>query len=644
MNKILLFLTISLLGLTVQAQDLSSSEVDKYLSQHPEIVQKHFDEKQKEIFKKIGLAAREIESPQYIQKYLDEHPTFLEKYLEANPEMIRNIMIKKMQEDNERAIKTLEAAVELKKLEATNNEGDKMIAELEDSGMINPRYTKQLKEAIEKKKNRFEEPLTMDCSDGIKITTNDVDNVRVNSCALGYCNGRTFCKSKSELKNQNAAVEWCRSYDGKLVEFDHLCPRPENDRGSVGGVCSNLAGILKNELLWTNTPEHKSSSYYVFINSEGVPYFSAGRRDQKGYAVCENATMNEETTSNKTEISKQNPSEYVLGNPNGTFVIKAIYDYQCGWCKKSHAALQKMLQSEKAKNIKIVLMPNPIFGEVSEMMAQYVLAAANQGKLEEMHHAVFTIQGQRNEDAVLDIAKGLGLDIEQLKKDAQGSAVKDALNKTKRMVNDLRISGVPAFIINGKIKPGAILDEKAEEILKMQEDFVPDVLPEFPKINEEKNEIVLEPKVLKAKAAVKDETNLTASPEATKIFESISEDENPLSLMLKLRKAMEKQVDHNMKEIVDNTSDVVKEFDFDGYYKNYTQKAIDRTQKNYSDKEVKKVKKLMKKKETKRALLLLVSTCFSVHKGEEEQSECIENLSNQSLEKLDEQLKDNSLY
>lgn len=543
MNKFLLFLSVSLLGISGQAIALSSEEV---------------------------------------KSYLKENPTFLEKYLESNPEMIRSIMMKK---------------------------------------------------------NRVEKPLTMDCSDGIKITTNDVDNVRVNSCALGYCNGKTFCKSKSELKNQNAAVEWCRSHGGKLVEFDHLCPRPENDRKSVGGVCSNLTGILKDELLWTDTPEYESSSYYVFINNEGIPYFSAGRRDQKGYAVCENATTNGEKTSNKTEIAKQNPSEYVLGNPNGTFVIKAIYDYQCGWCKKSHVALQKMLHSEKAKNIKIVLMPHPIFGQISELMAKYVLAAANQGKLAEMHHAIFTMDGQRNEASILNIAKGLGLDIEQLKKDAQGTAVENALKKTKQMAYDLRINVVPAFVVNGKMQPGALLEEKAEEILKMQDDFVPEVAPEEAKIKEQKKEIISKPEVKKTKEAVRDETNLTFSSETTKIFESISEDENPLLTMLKLRKAVEAQVTHTAKQIQDNISNVLKEFDFDGYYKNLTNKAVKYTQENYSDKEVKEVKKFMKKKETKNGTLLLVSTCFSAHTDEEERTNCINMISNQFLDGLDEELK-----
>ena len=415
MLKKVLFVGVSFLCLSAQAKDITESDVRKYLDEHPELVSK--------------------------------------------------IVMERTQESNERAMRVLEAAVAIKNLEDHDDEGDKMIAELEDSGMINPRYTKQLKEAIEKKKNRVEEPLNMDCSDGIKITTNDVDNVRVSSCAAGYCNGRTFCKSKSILK-WDEAVEWCHSHGGKLVEFDHLCPRPKNDT-SPDGECSNLVGILDGDA-WTNTPFISGQDlgyYYIFVNRNKIAYFTGANNNTKGYAVCENASNLKEALPNESKTEKVTPTEYAIGNPNGKFVIIAIFDYQCGWCKKSHEALQKMLQSEKAKDVKIVLAPYPIFGAVSEMSAKYVLAAAHQGKLTEMNHAVFTMDGKKDESTLLDIAQKLGLNTEQLKKDANGSAVEDALKKTKQRVRELGLNGVPAFIINGQIHRGAIIDQKAEEIL-----------------------------------------------------------------------------------------------------------------------------------------------------------------------------------
>lgn len=188
---------------------------------------------------------------------------------------------------------------------------------------------------------------------------------------------------------------------------------------------------------------------------------------QKTIAALDALTTKSGNTKSE-QIKTQRTSEYVLGNPKGTFVIKAIYDYQCGWCRKSNVSLQKILQSEKGKNIKVILLPNPIFGATSELMAKYVLASAKQGKLAQMHDAVFTKEA-RSEVELISVAGELELDVEQLREDAHSREIEDIIKANQKMANDLKLPGVPAFIINGKIHQGAILDEKAEEILKMQQ-------------------------------------------------------------------------------------------------------------------------------------------------------------------------------
>ena len=164
-----------------------------------------------------------------------------------------------------------------------------------------------------------------------------------------------------------------------------------------------------------------------------------------------------------------NPSFYSVGNPEGTFVIIGFFDYQCGWCKKSHEALTKMLESDKAKNIRIIPVSTPIFGENSELMAKYVWAAGKQGKFKEMNHAVFTAGGHVDEETLLEIGRSLGLDTKRLTEDAQSQEMNQLLATANGYKTKMNIAGVPMFIVNGKVQSGAILDEKTAEILNVQD-------------------------------------------------------------------------------------------------------------------------------------------------------------------------------
>ena len=78
------------------------------------------------------------------------------------------------------------------------------------------------------------------------------------------------------------------------------------------------------------------------------------------------------------------------------------------------------------------------------------LAADRQGKFWECHTKIFENYKSINEAKVEEIAKEIGLDMEQLNKDAKDPAI---LNLITRDVNNGRQSGVrgtPTIFVNGK--------------------------------------------------------------------------------------------------------------------------------------------------------------------------------------------------
>ena len=158
-------------------------------------------------------------------------------------------------------------------------------------------------------------------------------------------------------------------------------------------------------------------------------------------------------------------SNYVLGNPKGKFVIIEFFDHQCGWCKRTNKEMREAI-AKGAKNIRWIPIDTPIFGEASETIARYVLAAGEQGKYAEMHEAVGNAQGRLDEAALLKLAEGLKLNTTKLQAAANGEKIRRKLEANRKYAQKMNIRGVPMLIVDGKVNPGALLGENLEKAVK----------------------------------------------------------------------------------------------------------------------------------------------------------------------------------
>ena len=158
-------------------------------------------------------------------------------------------------------------------------------------------------------------------------------------------------------------------------------------------------------------------------------------------------------------------TNYSLGNPNGKFVIIEFFDHQCGWCKRTNKEMREAI-AKGAKNIRWIPIDTPIFGEASETIARYVLAAGEQGKYAQMHEAVGSAQGRLDEEALVKLGAGLKLDTKKLKADANGDKIRGKLVANRKYAEKLNINGVPMLIVDGKINPGALLGENLEKAVQ----------------------------------------------------------------------------------------------------------------------------------------------------------------------------------
>jgi protein-disulfide isomerase len=169
---------------------------------------------------------------------------------------------------------------------------------------------------------------------------------------------------------------------------------------------------------------------------------------------AESSVKNQQAlTANRDKIFND-ASAPIGGNPKGNVTVVEFYDYQCGYCKVSVEAIQKLLAGDK--NVKLVYKEFPILGPNSVQAAKASLASVRQGKFEKFHNALMTDKEHLSDESVFKIAKTVGLDVEKLKKDMADPAIDKMIKDNQALGSEIGAHGTPTFVIGDEIYPGAM--------------------------------------------------------------------------------------------------------------------------------------------------------------------------------------------
>lgn len=188
---------------------------------------------------------------------------------------------------------------------------------------------------------------------------------------------------------------------------------------------------------------------YLVTNPEVI--IEAMEAYQQNRAEIE-ARQFEENLSGHSEKLFNNPDAPFEGNPDGNITVVEFFDYNCGYCKKALTDVVTLLGEDK--NVKVVFLEMPILSEASREAARWALAADKQGKYYDYHVALMSHSGPKNAASFEKIGKDLGLDIEQLRKDAKDPAIQAAIDENLAIAQSLGIRGTPAFVIGDTLAPG----------------------------------------------------------------------------------------------------------------------------------------------------------------------------------------------
>ncbi len=156
---------------------------------------------------------------------------------------------------------------------------------------------------------------------------------------------------------------------------------------------------------------------------------------------------------------------FIAGNPDGDVTIVEFSDYRCGYCKKAHPEITKLLDSDP--NIRLIVKEFPILGPDSIAAGRMAIAAlaADPSKFTELHEALIAYPGSLTGDIAYRIAENAGYDTQALKEVAESDDTTKKLEENYRLAQELGLRGTPSFIIGDEVIRGYVPAEDMEIII-----------------------------------------------------------------------------------------------------------------------------------------------------------------------------------
>ena len=152
-------------------------------------------------------------------------------------------------------------------------------------------------------------------------------------------------------------------------------------------------------------------------------------------------------TENQSAIFADGRS-WVGGNPQGDVTLVEFVDYRCGYCKRAHAEVTELVQTDG--NIRFILKEFPILGPESVLASRFAIAVravAGPDIYWQLHDALMTFRGDITQAALDRLAQDLGLDPAQIATAMADPGVMAEIAANHALAEVLQISGTPTFVM-----------------------------------------------------------------------------------------------------------------------------------------------------------------------------------------------------
>lgn len=174
-------------------------------------------------------------------------------------------------------------------------------------------------------------------------------------------------------------------------------------------------------------------------------------RQQAARAEAQKRTLAEM----KAEIY-ESEHDVVIGPQTAPITIVEFYDYNCGFCQRALADMERFVANDQ--DVRFILKEFPVLGEASLAAHRVSLAFARlmPEKAAEFHRTLLGMDGRKDGDIALRIATEMGADPVAMEAEMDKPEVLDAIRESYKLADGLGITGTPSYVIGEEIVFGAV--------------------------------------------------------------------------------------------------------------------------------------------------------------------------------------------
>jgi protein-disulfide isomerase len=160
------------------------------------------------------------------------------------------------------------------------------------------------------------------------------------------------------------------------------------------------------------------------------------------------------------------PADWVGGNPEGDITLVEFMDYRCGYCRKAHAEVAELVESDG--NIRYVIKEFPILGEASILSSQFAIAVRllhGDDAYKAAHNALIGLRGEPTPETLGRLASDLGHDPAPIMAKMETDEVLQIIRANHALADEMEISGTPTFVLKDTMLRGYVPLDGMREIV-----------------------------------------------------------------------------------------------------------------------------------------------------------------------------------
>ena len=195
---------------------------------------------------------------------------------------------------------------------------------------------------------------------------------------------------------------------------------------------------------------------YVLAHPEIIPEALGRMRDRE---------TGETISANRAAIMTPYGNAWI-GNPKGDVTIVEYFDYNCGFCRSSLPVITKLVASDP--NLRVIFRELPILSEESRTAARLSLVAAERGRFQQFHEALYA-GGRITDQSINNALAAAGIDAATAQAAGGNLRIEAEIQRNLGVAQKLGMTGTPSWVIGNHVVSAALpIEELRAQIAKVR--------------------------------------------------------------------------------------------------------------------------------------------------------------------------------